>query len=57
VFHLRRRLTEAEARTVGPAQDVRRTAEARFRAGRISTALLRLAPADVLAIELGDYRP
>lgn len=56
MFHLRRRLTEAEARTVGPTRDIRRTGEARVRAARISTELLRLAPADVLAIELGDYR-
>lgn len=51
-FHLRRRLSEREQRSVGPAIDVRRTPEARRRAERLGS-LLTYAPAEVLAEELG----
>lgn len=50
-FHIRRRLTAAEARTTGPALDIRRTPEAGRRAARLG-GLLALAPAEVLAEEL-----
>lgn len=53
-FHLRRRLTVREASTVGPVVDVRGTAEAHHRARRLGD-LLRYAPAEVLADELGGY--
>ena len=51
-FHIRRRLTGREQRTVGPVEDIRRSDEARMRAGRVGH-LLRLAPPEVLADELG----
>jgi hypothetical protein len=51
-FHIRRRLSAAEQATVGPVADIRRTDEARMRAGRLGP-LLRLAPAEVLEEELG----
>jgi hypothetical protein len=51
-FHLRRRLTAREARTVGPVLDVRATPEARQRAQRLGD-LLRFAPPAVLLDELG----
>jgi hypothetical protein len=52
-FHIRRRLTEREQRLVGPVEDIRRSDEARMRAGRVGH-LLRLAPPEVLADELGS---
>lgn len=52
-FHLRRRLSEVEQRKVGPVADIRRTPEARSRARRL-WGLLALAPAEVLADEIGD---
>lgn len=51
-FHIRRRLSEREQRRVGPAVDIRRSDEARMRAGRVAH-LLRLAPPEVLEDELG----
>lgn len=51
-FHMRRRLTAREALAVGPVVDVRGTTEARHRASRLGD-LLRFAPAEVLAEELG----
>lgn len=55
-FQLRRRLTLREQAAVGPVADIRGTAEARLRASRVGP-LLRLAPAAVLAAELGTGRP
>ena len=51
-FHIRRRLSEREQRRVGPVEDIRRSDEARMRAGRVAD-LLRLAPAEVVEDELG----
>ncbi len=51
-FHLRRRLTASEGKRTGPVADIRGTAEARRRAETLG-ALLRLAPPEVLAEELG----
>jgi hypothetical protein len=51
-FHLRRRLTAAEQQPIGPAVDVRGTPEAMRRATALGP-LLRLAPIDVLADEVG----
>jgi len=51
-FHIRRRLTEREQRRTGPAEDIRRSDEARMRAGRVADRL-RLAPPEVLEDELG----
>jgi hypothetical protein len=51
-FHLRRRLTPAEARPVGEVRDIRRSAEAHRRAATLGP-LLRLAPPEALADELG----
>ena len=51
-FHIRRRLSEREQRTVGPVEDIRRSDEARMRAGRVADRL-RLAPPEVLEDELG----
>lgn len=51
-FHIRRRLTEREQRHVGPVEDIRRSDEARMRAGRVAH-LLRLASPEVLEEELG----
>jgi len=51
-FHLRRRLSAREARTVGPVLDIRRTREAVMRAQRLG-ALLQLAPAQALLDEIG----
>jgi len=50
-FHIRRRLTEREQRTVGPVMDIRRSDEATLRASRLGP-LLRLASPEVLADEL-----
>ena len=52
-FHIRRRLTEAEQRTVGPVMDIRSTPEALRRASTLGS-LLRLAPPEVLDEELGS---
>lgn len=52
-FHLRRRLSEAEQRQVGPALDIRRTPEA-LRRGLSLGSMLRYAPPEVLADELGE---
>lgn len=49
--HLRRRLTDREAATVGPVRDIRGTPEARRRAERLGD-LLRFAPPEILAEEL-----
>lgn len=51
-YHIRRRLTEAEQARVGPVMDIRRTPEAIRRAISVGS-MLRLAPAEVLAEELG----
>ena len=51
-FHLRRRLTTAEACGVGPVLDVRGTKEAAERAAMLGDRL-RLAPPEVLAEEIG----
>ena len=51
-FHIRRRLSEREQRAVGPVEDIRRSDEARMRAGRVADRL-RLAPPEVLEDELG----
>lgn len=51
-FHIRRRLSEAEQRRVGPVVDVRGTSEAARRASALG-GLLVYAPARVLADELG----
>ena len=55
-FHIRRRLTAAEERVTGPVLDIRGTPEARQRALTLGS-VLRLAPADVLAEELGPEWP
>lgn len=55
-FHIRRRLTEREARLVGPVRDIRRTPEAVTCAGRLG-GLLRLAPPGVLTDEIGLALP
>ena len=55
-FHLRRRLSLREARRVGPVVDVRGTDDARRRALKLGP-LLRLAPPEVLADELGPLTP
>jgi hypothetical protein len=52
-YHLRRRLTAAEAVDVGPVRDVRRTPEARRRALALG-ATLRAVPAVVYREEVGD---
>jgi hypothetical protein len=51
-FHLRRRLSAREQRTVGPVVDVRGTPEAARRA-EVLGDLLRHAPPEVLVDELG----
>src|SRR5262245_58629988 len=51
-FHLRRRLTVAEAAAVGPVVDIRGTAEAVHRAGAHGVRL-RHAPRQGLVAELG----
>jgi hypothetical protein len=51
-FHLRRRLTPREARSVGPVRDIRRSPEAAVRAARLGD-MLAYAPPDVLADEVG----
>ena len=51
-FHVRRRLSPAEAKHVGPVADIRRTDEARMRASRVP-GLRSLAPPEILAEELG----
>lgn len=52
-FHVRRRLSVAEERAVGPAVDIRGTDEARARAAALG-GLLRFAPPDMLADEIGS---
>ena len=51
-YHLRRRLSAAEADRVGPVRDIRRTPEAHRRAAELGLRL-KLAPPDVLMEELG----
>ena len=51
-FHVRRRLAAREMALVGPVMDIRGTPEARERAAALGS-LLRLAPPEVLAEELG----
>jgi hypothetical protein len=51
-FHLLRRLSAREQRTVGPVVDIRGTDEARMRVLRLGD-LLRLAPRQVLLDEAG----
>lgn len=53
VFHLRRRLTDAEAAPIGPVRDVRGTPEAHRRLRALPRGLLRLVPPDALAEEGG----
>jgi hypothetical protein len=53
-YHIRRRLTPAEESRVGPVVDVRGTEEAARRAKALGH-LLQLAPAEVLADELGRF--
>ena len=55
-FHIRRRMSEREQRLVGPAVDIRGSDEARRRAAPLGT-MLRLAPPEVLAEELGSEQP
>ena len=50
-FHIRRRLSDREQRSVGPVEDIRGSDEARMRASRLG-GLLALAPPEVLAEEL-----
>jgi hypothetical protein len=58
VFHLRRRLTDAEAVPIGPVRDVRGTPEAHRRLRAMPRKLLRLAPLEALAEEAGPgFRP
>lgn len=52
-YHLRRRLSAAEQRHVGPAVDIRGTAEARARAEALPRRMRELLPPHVLAMELG----
>lgn len=52
-FHLRRRLSASEEAVVGPVIDIRRTEEARRRAGRLGSRIIDLLPAAVLADEIG----
>jgi hypothetical protein len=52
-FHIRRRLTVAEAEAVGPVRDIRGTAEAAERVARLPRRLLRAVPPSVLAEEVG----
>jgi hypothetical protein len=54
-FHLRRRVSVAEERITGPLRDIRGTAEAAERFGRMAPDLAARVPATVLARELGDY--
>lgn len=51
-FHVRRCLSDAEVRAVGPVADIRRTPEAARRALAVG-GMLRLAPAEVIADEIG----
>lgn len=51
-FHLRRRLSDAEAAVVGPVLDIRRTDEARSRVKALGR-LVRLAPPGVMEEEVG----
>ena len=52
-FHLRRRLSVAEAAEVGPARDIRGTSEAWRRAQALGRHLA-VIPAAVVAAELGN---
>jgi hypothetical protein len=52
-FHLRRRLSAAEQRKVGPVADIRQTPEALRRAQSLDARLLSLVPSAVLADEIG----
>lgn len=52
-MHIRRRLSESEQREVGPVADIRRTPEAAWRARKLGQRWLQLAPAEVLADEIG----
>jgi len=51
-FHIRRRLSATEAERTGPVADIRRTPEARQRAGLLAT-MLHLVPREVLDDEIG----
>jgi hypothetical protein len=51
-FHLRRRLTEAEAAKVGPVLDIRHTPEARRRLLALGSRSV-LVPSEVIAREVG----
>lgn len=51
-FHIRRRLTVAEALRTGPVEDIRGTPDARERAQAVA-GMLRYAPPEVLIEELG----
>lgn len=53
VFHLRRRVSEAEEQITGPLRDLRGTAEAAERYARLDPRLTAIVPARVLAEELG----
>lgn len=53
VFHLRRRVSEAEEEITGPLRDLRGTPEARERFARLDPALAARVPARVRAEELG----
>ena len=52
-FYIRRRLSAAEQKRVGPVVDIRRTPEAGQRAGRLGPMLAYALP-EVLADELGE---
>lgn len=52
-YHLRRRVSVAEQRHVGPVRDIRGTAEARARADALPRRVRELLPPHVVAMELG----
>jgi hypothetical protein len=56
VFHIRRRLTPAEQKHVGPVVDIRRTPEARQRVLAVGRLLIFASP-EVLADEAGISNP
>lgn len=53
VYHLRRRLSAAEAVAVGPVRDIRATAEARARLRALPRSRRRILPPELLIQEAG----
>lgn len=51
-LHLRRRLSVAEQAQIGDVMDIRHTAEARARVGRLPARLRSLLPAELIAAEV-----